>query len=142
MRDTIRHHHAEKKGMIGITTVIVIGAFILIVGLSMAYQGQTEIILTGYDDRAAVALSLASTCVDEALNRLQTDASYAGGTVPIDADSCTSVVSGSGTTRTIVATASSDVNTKTISVSASLRQNAAGDASAWHIDSWTEQDPP
>lgn len=128
--------------MIAMMTIIIIGALILTIGISSAFQGQTEIVLVGQSDRRAIVSSLFDSCIEEALYRLKLDASYTGGTVPIGTDTCTVTVSGSGSSRTISATASSDVHSKTVSVGVSLKQNAAGNAKAWHVDSWSEQNPP
>ena len=134
---------SSQKGFIALMTVIIIGAMILSVGISAALIGQTEIVLSGQTDRGYAARSLASACVEEALHRLKLNDAYAGGTVPVGAtDTCTVVVSGTGSSRTITATASSDIFTKSVVVAASLKQNAAGNAKAWHVDSWAEADPP
>jgi hypothetical protein len=132
----------DQQGIIAMITVVVIGAMILSVGISAALIGQTEIILSGHTDREYAARSLATACVEEALHRLKLNAGYAGGTVPVGAESCSVTVTGSGAGRTITATASSAEFTKSISVTASLRQNSAGNARAWHIDAWAGIDPP
>lgn len=133
----------RPRGVIALITVIILGALILAVGLSASFTGQTETILSGQLDREQLARILAQTCVDEAMHRLKLDSTYTGGTVLVGAsDTCTVSVSGSGSSRTITLAATSDIFTKTIVIGASLKQNAAANASAWHIDSWTESDPP
>lgn len=133
----------RPRGVIALITVIILGALILAVGLSASFTGQTETILAGALDREQLARMFAQTCADEALYRLKLDSTYTGGTVPVGAsDTCTVSVSGSGSSRTITLAATSDIFTKTIVIAASLKQNAAANASAWHIDSWTEGDPP
>lgn len=124
-------------------TIIIISALIMAVGVSAALIGQTEVVLSGHADREYAARSLAAACVEEGLHRLKLDSGYLGGTVPVGAsDTCDVTVTGIGATRTITASAASAEFTKSIVVSASLRQNAALNARAWHIDSWTEGDPP
>lgn len=132
----------NERGIIALTTVIIIGAIILAVGVSAALVGQTEITLAGQSDREYLARGLASACIDEAMLRLKRNSGYTGGSVPIGSDTCVAAVTGSGSSRTITATATSDVFTKAVTVAASLKSNVAGNASAWHIDSWTEGDPP
>lgn len=122
--------------------VIIIGALILAIGISASFSGQTETIISGQLDREELARALTQTCADEALHRLKLDSTYTGGTIPIDSDTCTATVAGSGSSRTITVSATSDVFTKTATISASLKQNVAANASAWHVDSWAEGDPP
>jgi hypothetical protein len=132
-----------QDGVIALLTIIIISAMILAVGVSAALIGQTEIALSGQSDREYAARSLASMCVEEALHRLKLNPAYVGGTLPIGtSDSCTVAVTGSGNNRTITATASSDVFTKSIVVATSIKQNGQGNAKAWHVDSYTEGDPP
>lgn len=118
-----------------------IGAMVLAIGVSAAFIGQTEVILAGHVDQEHFARNVAAACAEEALHRLKLNSGYVGGTVPVGSQSCTATVTGSGSTRTVSAAASSAEFVKTIVIGASLRQNAALNASAWHIDSWTEADP-
>ncbi|MEK9152859.1 MAG: hypothetical protein AAB692_05845 [Patescibacteria group bacterium] len=131
-----------EAGAAALLTVIIIGVMILTLGMAAAFQGQTEALLAGQTDYENYVRSLAQTCVDESLYRLKLNAAYAGGTVPIGVDSCSVSVAGVGSSRTITATAFSDIYTKVITVAASLKQNVAANARAWHVDSWTESDPP
>ncbi|MBI4458327.1 hypothetical protein HY633_05170 [Candidatus Uhrbacteria bacterium] len=132
----------ERPGFIAMLTVVIIGALVLTLGIAAALQGQTETLMAGQADYEQYVRSVAQTCIDEALHRLKLDSGYAGGTVPIGADTCTVTVSGGGSSRTIVSTATSDVFTKVITVAASLKQNVPANARAWHVDAWTESDPP
>lgn len=132
----------DDRGMIGLLTVIVIGVTMLAVGITASFIGQTQLTVTGYADRGHLARTLAVTCLEEAAFRLKLNAAYVGGTVPIDAETCTVTVSGAGSTRTVTATATVDGHVKTIVATATLRQNAALSARAWSLSAWTEQDPP
>ncbi len=140
----LRHSATPRRsaGFIGLLTVIVLGAIILSIGVSTAFVGQTQLILAGHADHEYAVRALVSSCVEEAVHRLKLDPSYAGGTVPLGADSCTAAVSGSGSSRTISATATSGGYTKTVSATATLRQNAAASASGWSVTAWQEGDPP
>lgn len=133
----------QDRGQVALITVIMVSAIILITGISAAYIGQTEVILNGNYDRGEYARSLVETCGDEALHRLKLNSSYTGGTVSVGAsDTCTIAVSGSGTSRTLTLSATSDVYTAAATVAASQKTNTAGNAQGWHIDSWTEINPP
>lgn len=132
----------SESGAVALITVVIVGLLILTIGVTSAFQSQTETLMAGHADYDNYVRNLAQTCADEALFRLKRDAAYAGGSVPIGVDSCTATVTGAGSARTVTATAASGSFTKTITVSASLVQNAAGNAKAWHVDSWVESDPP
>lgn len=129
------------RGVIALMTVIILGAILLVVGISAAFIGQTDVILSGQSDRGHYAGVLATTCAEEAMHRLKLDPAYTGGTVPVGPYACTVTVSGSGFARTVTSAATYGGHTKTVSVSASLRQNASVNARAWNIDGWQEVDP-
>ncbi|MFH1046827.1 MAG: hypothetical protein V1738_00850 [Patescibacteria group bacterium] len=133
--------NSDSRGVIVLVTVIIIGAILLVLGLSAAHIGQTEITIAGQLDRAQHARTLAMSCAEEALFRLKLDDTYLGGTIAIDDDSCTVAVTGSGDVRTIDASASSQDLTKHLQISASRRQNVTAEAQAWNIDSWLEVSP-
>jgi len=122
-------------------TVIIIGAIIVAAGISAAFIGQTEIIVTGDADRANVARNAAQACGEEALFRLKTQAGYSGGTIDIFGLTCAVSMTGAGANRTITATASSDVVSKTVRIETSLKQNSSLKAKTWFVDSWSEVDP-
>ena len=130
-----------SRGVIGLFTVIILGAMVLSIGLVASYTAQTELLMVGSVDRGQYARQLASSCLDEALYRLKKDSSYTGGTVPILSSICQVVVTGSGTTWTIAATAVDGESTKTLSVGAELRVNNGGNANSWYVQSWEEVDP-
>lgn len=128
--------------MIGLLTVIVIGAIVLTVGIAASMLGQTQLVLAGYADREDLARALAMTCLEEAVHRLKQNSAYAGGTVPLGTDTCSVTVSGSGSTRTLTATGTVDAHSKTLTATATLKQNASLSAKAWSITAWSENDPP
>jgi hypothetical protein len=142
MSSTARQlNSTTERGVIALITVIILSALILIVGISAAFIGQTDIIIAGQVDRGNYARSLALTCAEEGMHRLKLDASYTGGTIPISSTTCTVSITGSGASRTITSSATYDNHTKTIEVSATRRDNGAGNARAWNISGWQEVDP-
>lgn len=124
-----------------LVTVIMIGAMLLVMGLSAAHIGQTEIIIAGQMDRGQHALVRATACMEEALFRLRQDSDYSGGSLDIGDVACDVAIAGVGDSRTVTCTASSDIYFKTLQVEASLLQNAATTAKVWSIDSWRQVDP-
>ncbi|HTK04555.1 MAG TPA: hypothetical protein VL500_03150 [Candidatus Eisenbacteria bacterium] len=128
--------------MIGLLTVIVIGALVLTIGIAASALGQSQLMLAGYADREDIARTLAIACLEESAYRLKLNSAYAGGTVPIGTDTCSVTVSGTGGTRTLTAAATLEGHTKTLTATATLKQNAALTAKAWSITAWSENDPP
>ena len=136
------HRIPQNRGFIGLLTVIVLGAMILSIGISTAFIGQTQLTLSAHADYEYAVRELVSACVEESVHRLKLDSAYAGGTVPLGSDTCTVAVSGSGTTRTIAATATVNGYTKAVTATATLKQNASLNAKAWSVTAWSENDPP
>ena len=143
MKNRFRQFEIDRppRGVIGLFTVIILGAMVLAVGLVSSYAAQTELLMVSDIDRGQYARQLASSCLDEALYRLKKDSAYTGGTVPILSSSCQVTVSGGGTSRTITATATDGESTKTLLVGAELRVNNGGNARSWYVQSWEEVDP-
>lgn len=131
----------DHRGVTVLITVIIIGALIVTLGISAAFLGQSELIMTSNTDRANVARGLAASCVEEAMHRLKLNPAYTGGTIPIVSAQCTVTITGAGSGRTVTASATSGEITKTVSVIASLQQNTGLTASGWTIDAWQEVDP-
>ncbi|MBN1585327.1 hypothetical protein JW899_03090 [Candidatus Uhrbacteria bacterium] len=131
----------QKSGVIGLLTVIILGVTVLTVGLAASWSSQTELLLVGDSDRGQYARQLASSCLDEALYRLKLDLNHAGGTVPVLSSECAVSVSGSGTERTLTATATDGDCSRTLEVTAELRANGSGNARSWYVRSWREVDP-
>lgn len=132
---------AGERGVVALITVIIIGIVILMLGLTSAEMARTDIILSGYAGRGRAALALATSCAEEALFRVKLDGSYAGGSIPFAEGTCTSTVTGSGSSRTIVADGAFSGHARSIQMDVSLQQDASGQAHAWRVDSWTELDP-
>jgi len=132
-----RSRHA---GIVALLVVIAIGAILLVLGISAAYIGQTEIILAGQSDNDLVVRNLANACLEEALYRLKLDSNYAATEAPVSigSDGCHITVSGTGDTRAITTSATKNGYTKTLTVSAKRNFNAANSAQGWSVDSYTE----
>jgi hypothetical protein len=133
-----------SSGVIGLLAVIMIGAMMLAGGITIAFIGQSQVILAGDVDGEHVTRMLATSCVEEAAHRLKLNASYVGGVIPLGsiANSCTAVVTGSGTTRTLTATTTYGDYTKTIVATLTKKSNVAASASGWSVTAWSEGDPP
>lgn len=129
------------RGAVALLTVIILGALVLVVGLSAARVGQTEVIIAGQLDRGHHARTMAMSCAEDALYRLKLDSSYVGGALSLGEIECTVEVTGSGDTRTVVARAVSGDYTQSVTVNALLRRNQAGNARGWSVDTWQDGGP-
>lgn len=129
------------RGFVGLVVIILIGVLIMVIGLTAAFIGQTQMIIAGQISRAQTARQAVAACVDEALYRLKFNPLYTGGAVTVDPLICTVTVSGSSGLRTITATAVNGDVSQAVMVTAVLRQNLPGNARAWSIDSWVEANP-
>lgn len=138
----IIHDRHAQRGVVALITVVIIGALILIIGLAGSRLGQTEIVVSNDVAREKEARALVSACVEEAMYRLKRNDSYVGGTLTIDEVSCVVAVSGSGSTRSVVATAEVSDHFVSVTVGATRKANAASNSHGWSVDTWSEGDPP
>jgi len=132
---------ADRRGVTLLLTMILIGALILAIGLSVAYLSQTQVIISGHIDYAQSLRQAAFACVDEAFIRLRSDLNFTGDTLELGMDTCTSVVSGSGLNRTVTVDATEGDYALRIVVEATLRQNSSSNARGWEVLRWQETNP-
>jgi hypothetical protein len=131
----------DRPGVALLMTMIMIGALVLAIGLSVAFFTQTQVIISGHIDYAQSLRQAAYACVDEAFHRLKSEPAYAGGSLTLGTASCTSVVSGSGLNRTLVVTANEASYALKVTAEATLRENSTGNATGWEVLSWRETNP-
>lgn len=121
----------KKPAMAVLTSVLIISAVLLTIALGMGVNAISENQIGLYQSKAQRLLINAEGCVDEALTQLSGDDTYTGDTITIDGSSCTIVVSGNGSNRTIDVTASESDYTKNLRIEASLNPTMT-------ISSWQE----
>jgi hypothetical protein len=85
-------------------TLIVLAAS-LIIAVSIQFQGIGEIVMSYGDAQSEQAFELAQSCTNDTLLKLKSNANYGGVTLNISGGTCTTVVTGSGTSRTISSSA-------------------------------------
>jgi len=113
----------DRRGMAALMIVVIIGAALLLMAYSAIFLGLGDLEM-GYNyQRGNEAMSVADGCMEEALYRLRKNNSYVGATLTLDNGTCVIVVSGSGATRTINVTATSDAYTKKIQADISISGN-------------------
>lgn len=79
----------RQPGIIALTTVLIIGAVVLVASLGIAFRSVSETKITVTHENSYRAFSLATACMEKALLSLADNASYGGNeTINIDGDSC------------------------------------------------------
>ncbi|HSD12857.1 MAG TPA: hypothetical protein VLC10_04825 [Patescibacteria group bacterium] len=133
---------ADERGVIALLTMIVLGALVVSIGIAAGLVGHSQLVVEAVTDHERQVRALASTCLEEAVYRVKLDPAYAGGTVPLEGETCAVTVSGAGGTRTVTATAAVASHTKSLTATLTLKQNAALSARAWSVTAWQEGNPP
>lgn len=133
---------ADGRGVIAMLTMIMLGALIVSIGIAAGLVSHSQLVVEAVTDHERQVRALASTCLEEAVYRLKLNSAYAGGTIPLDGETCAVTVSGSGGTRTVTATATVASHTKVLTATLTLRQNAALSTRAWSVTAWQEGNPP
>ena len=95
----------NRKGFLAMSTVLIVSAIVLAIAVSTSLIGIGEGKTGLLHWQGSNALYLAEGCMEDALLKLRTSASYTGGTITRPEGSCTVTVTGSGTyTVSITAT--------------------------------------
>lgn len=128
----------RSNGYIGVLSVIIISIITLSVAVSAALLSSNELLYSFGDYQSAQALLMADGCADNAAHRLKLNPAYSGGTIPYAGNSCTVVVSGAGSTRTVSSTVTVGDSTRTVQIGVSLLNNIAANAKGIDVTSWSE----
>ncbi|SRR6056297_585264 len=122
----------KENGAAALLLILIIGTSAFLMAFTAAQLGWGEMEMGHGYSRGKQALFLAEGCLDEALRRLKVDSSYSGETLSFGEKSCIIEVSGTGSTRNIVATGTAFSYTQRVEVDISL--NGAD----ININSWEE----
>lgn len=131
----------DRRGVALLMTMIMIGALVLAIGLSVAFLTQTQVVISGHIDYAQSMREAAFACVEEAFHRLKSDPGYAGGSLTLGTAECSSEVSGTGLSRTLIVNANEADYAFKVTAEATLRENSAGNATGWEVTLWRETNP-
>mgnify|MGYP007123701188 CR=1 FL=1 len=123
----------KQKGVAALLTIIIVGASALIMAFSASILGLGELDMGYISQQGAETLAIADGCMEESLERLRNDASYAGGSLSLGDGSCIITVSTSGNNSTTTVTANIDSKYfKKIRTTADINNGIVS------IDSWEE----
>ena len=126
------HCANNQGGMAALLTIIIIAAATLIMAFNASLLGMGELDLGYSSQKGGEAVSVVSSCAEEAMRRLRSDSSYSGGTLNVGDGSCIINVESSGGDRTIYATSTVGSYHKKITVEATLSDSNTV------INSWQE----
>ena len=110
------YHLKPRRGFIALIALLVITAAGLTIGLSVSLVGIEELQITLSHSQSARARALASSCIEEGLERLRNDFSNYSGTLSIDGNSCIINVTVNGSTASLNATGTFETSTQIIKI--------------------------
>ena len=129
----------QPRGVVALVTVLIVMVVLLSIGLTISAIGQDEIILARVVQDGENAFAVADACVEEGLQRLKTDGSYAGSAFTLDGGDCVvSVTNLGGNDRLVRGQGTYGREIRIIDANVSLKFNTAGNAKKVTINSWTE----
>jgi hypothetical protein len=122
-------------------TVLVLMAFMLAIGITVAAVGQDEIVLSGVFQDGEQAFAIADACVEEGIERFKVNGAYTGSTFALDGGTCIITVTDLGGNRRLVRGQGNYANAiRIIDADVTLKFNLAGNAKKVTINSWLEAD--
>lgn len=104
----------SPPAFVALITVLVIGAIGLSIGLFLIVSAIDIVEQGFFENKSLETFAGADGCMEHALNSLNLDSSYAAESITVGNVSCDITVTGSGTTRTIVASATLDSTYTTV----------------------------
>lgn len=120
----------NRKGFLAMSTVLIVSAVTLSIAIAVSLSGIGEGKTGLLHWQGSNALYLAEGCMEDALLKLRTSASYTGGTITRPEGSCTVTVTGAGT-YTVTVAATNATSTRQIQAVATRSGKVA-------ISSWKE----
>lgn len=84
-----QHSTIARQGAMLLITVLICGTVALGISINVALRGISELDMSFAGSQSRKALAIADSCAEEALLRLQEDATYGGGVLGIGDGSCT-----------------------------------------------------
>jgi len=113
----------DNRGIAAILTVIIVSAAALIMAFSASVLGIGDLDMGYTSQKGKQALALATGCAEESLHRLESNASWVGGTLNLTDGQCVINVVSNSTSRTITVSASVDNFNKQLQIQATVSNN-------------------
>lgn len=131
----IKNQKINEDGFIALTSVIIISAFIIILFIGMFFSAVEQIERVDSREFSLLALGLANSCAEEALNKLKNDLDYyVGESVTIGDYSCDILeLDRTDTTRVIKARASVNGYTKRVQIEVNIYEYPLLEIMDWRM---------
>ncbi|EKE06610.1 MAG: hypothetical protein ACD_18C00314G0013 [uncultured bacterium] len=113
----------NKKGMMAVMMVLIIGATALILALSSVKLVVNDAQMTLDNKKGGESYSVADGCLEESLRKLRLDTSYTGEALNLSTGSCIIAVSSNGNDRVLNIVGTVGDYTQTLQVSVTLDGN-------------------
>lgn len=124
--------NSSSGGYVAISVVLILTAVVLGIMITVAQlgvgEGQVSLALSKGED----TLNFTEGCMEDALLKIRSNASYAGGTITRPEGTCSITVSQAGSTYTVTATTTATTYKRTI-------QAVAIRSTSMSLTSWKEQ---
>jgi len=92
----------NQDGLIALITVVIVAAFIVVAGFSMALMNSDEMLSSYSAQESSKVVANVDACADNVLSRIRNDNTTSGNVnISLGNVSCVAIVSGSGNTRQI-----------------------------------------
>lgn len=78
-----------NKGFIALTSILIIGAMVLVISIGVALRSVDEAYMSLGEQEAGRAIALANLCAEQALMKLKNDSNYSGNeSIIVEGESC------------------------------------------------------
>lgn len=105
----MRHNqHHPPRGFVSLLAVLLVMTAVMVLGLTFSTSAVSELQHGYYETRSQVGRVQAEACIEESLYRLKLHNDFTGGVFTVASTTCQVVVTGTGGTRTILATSTAD----------------------------------
>lgn len=129
----------KNKGVVALTTVLIIGAGTLIIAVAISLYGLSELQAGYYYIESNIAVDTSDSCFEEAVYRIKLNPSFASSSFDVGEDGCSILVSTSGTNDRIISASSTATEyTSEIDANVTILNNDQGTATGIDLYKWLE----
>lgn len=122
----------KRDGYVAITVVLILGALIVIIGVSTSLLSISNAQIALSSKKSAESLDLTEACTEEVLRKIRSNASYTTTQVLLPEGSCDIQMSSVGTTYDIQVTHNGEFSIKILNI------NVTRSPTGMVINSWQE----
>ena len=131
-----------NSGFTALITVLMVSAISILTATTLVFLSTSESLFGFSAGLSYEAAQIADACVEEAFFRFKSNQNYSGGSIVLGDGACAIAVTGSGSTRNIIASSTLSTSignfTRRITATTTLVTNTAGNATTSDLTSWQE----